>query len=217
MYKSVFDTPIAPTRPPNWTRSRIRRQHLISLGIPINLDEMLPHANGKPLPALHITTRPSSAPPTPRQAPVAIPANSGSVTRSSTPKPSKPPLPSRSESGLGPPPELDRQIVNELLALDTGWYTFPPCLCPRCLSLSAVTDNLSFMPLQALNAHLSTLQALTATSSSLLSHLLQSRALLQEESENYNATIGELIAKEALKMQTGKAVKRQNSYRKSGR
>jgi hypothetical protein len=45
MYKNLLQTP-PPTKPPNWTRSRIRQQHLIALGVPVNLDEMLPRANG---------------------------------------------------------------------------------------------------------------------------------------------------------------------------
>ncbi|KAH9077238.1 hypothetical protein EDB83DRAFT_2348962 [Lactarius deliciosus] len=66
LYQSLFHISPPSAHPPNWVRSRIRRQHLISLGIPVNLDEVLPHAGIKPLPALHITTRPMSAPPVPR-------------------------------------------------------------------------------------------------------------------------------------------------------
>ncbi|KAG9016916.1 hypothetical protein FRB93_009446 [Tulasnella sp. JGI-2019a] len=199
MYKTLFETPLAPSRPPNWTRSRIRRQHLISLGIPINLDEMLPHANGKPLPALNIITRPSSTPPAPRPAPVSGSANGASTTRPSTPKTIRPNILGRAESGLGPAPQLDKTKVDEMLALDP--------------------ETLSLLPLSMLNAHLDTLRALTATSSSLLSHLLQTRAALQEESENHNSLIAELIAKETLKMQAGvkSGAKRQNSQRRSGR
>ncbi|KAG8891046.1 hypothetical protein FRB98_000055 [Tulasnella sp. 332] len=198
MYKTFFETPLSPSRPPNWTRSRIRRQHLIALGIPINLDEMLPHANGKPLPALNIITRPSSTPPTPRPTPLSVSSITASVTRPSTPKASRPNALARGDSGLGPAPQLDQAKVAQMLALDS--------------------ETLSLLPLSTLNAHLDTLRSLTATSSSLLSHLLQSRAALQEESEHHNSLIAELIAKETLKMQAVKSgARRQNSQRRSGR
>lgn len=175
---------------------------------------MLPHANGKPLPTLNITTRPSSAPPTPRPGPGN--ASAGTVPRSSTPKPTKPLLPGRSSSmGLGPPPQLNQAKIDEMLALDHGQpiglsRVFVPSGTHGNLNTA---DNLSLLPLHLLNAHLDTLRGLTATSSSLLSHLLQTRATLQEESESYNSIIGEMIAKEALKMRTG--VRRKNSARGS--
>ena len=108
MYKKLLQTP-PPTKPPNWTRSRIRRQHLIALGVPVNLDEMLPRANGKPLPPLEIHTRPSSAPPGNRN-------HHASSSRDGTPRPG--------EQGLfaqfGPKPELEMARINKLLQLNTG-------------------------------------------------------------------------------------------------
>jgi hypothetical protein len=123
LYQTLFNvSPTAVTRPPNWTRSRIRRQHLISLGIPINLDEVMPHANGKPLPALNITTRPSSAPPGPRPAPHSNPP-SGSNTRAGTPRPGTPQQTGRSAQsplGLGPKPKLNEAKITEMLDLNPG-------------------------------------------------------------------------------------------------
>lgn len=120
LYNTIFNTP-PPTKLPNWTRSRIRQQHLISLGIPVNLDEVLPHANGKPLPPLEISTRPMSAPPSSRIAP-----QSGKVSASANNSRSGTPLPSGragsstvSQLGLGPKPQLDESKVNELLELDS--------------------------------------------------------------------------------------------------
>src|SRR5688572_22068813 len=86
MYRSLLQTPPL-TRPPNWTRSRIRRQHLISLGIPVNLDEVLPKTAGKPLPTLEIHTRPMSAPPGPRNAGVTNGSSTTHNSRSGTPQP----------------------------------------------------------------------------------------------------------------------------------
>ncbi|KAG8905960.1 hypothetical protein FRB99_007894 [Tulasnella sp. 403] len=182
LYHLLLETPLPPTRPPNWTRSRIRRQHLIALGIPINLDEVLPHANGKPLPALHITTRPSSAPPTPRPAPATV--ATGSVTRSSTPKLSQNNVAGRKGStGLGSLPVLDQAKVDEMLALDP--------------------ETLPLMPLPMLNGYLDTLRGLTATTSSILTHLLQTRESLQQDSESYNRAIADLISKQTQKLKAG--------------
>ncbi len=38
-----------PLPPPNWVRSRIRRLFLVSLGVPVDLDEILPSAKQKKL------------------------------------------------------------------------------------------------------------------------------------------------------------------------
>jgi len=93
---------IPPLKPPNWTRSRIRRQHLIALGIPVNLDEVLPRTNGKPLPPLQITTRPPSAPP-----------SRAGTPRSGTPH-------GRHLAPFGPKPELDKRKISEVLGLNFG-------------------------------------------------------------------------------------------------
>ena len=47
-----------PLQPPNWIRSRIRRLFLVSLGVPVDLDEILPASKQKKLvlPSLHRIT-----------------------------------------------------------------------------------------------------------------------------------------------------------------
>jgi Domain of unknown function (DUF5102) len=109
-------------KPPNWTRSRIRRQHLIALGLPVNLDEVLPRANGKPLPTLQITTRPMSAPPGPRNAlpHKNMPRSSNTNSRAGTPISRQPTPPSH----FGLKPELDFAKIDKLLQLDPG-----PTIC----------------------------------------------------------------------------------------
>lgn len=105
MYKVLLQT-APPTQPANWTRSRIRRQHLISLGIPVNLDEVLPQASGKPLPPLEIHTRPMSAPPG---------RASGHNSRSGTPQPGPR---NNIVAQLGPKPDIDTASIQQLLADD---------------------------------------------------------------------------------------------------
>ena len=89
----------------------------------MNLDEVLPHANGKALPALQITTRPVSAPPGPRGiGRVASPSPaSASNSRPSTPKPSAlARASSATQTGLGPKPEIDEAKIDQVLALSSG-------------------------------------------------------------------------------------------------
>ncbi|KAJ7904737.1 hypothetical protein B0H14DRAFT_3079529 [Mycena olivaceomarginata] len=163
-----------PTKPPNWTRSRIRRQHLIALGIPVNLDEVLPpQANGKPMPALQVTTRPMSAPPGPRNHPSA----GSTPVRSGTPQPG-----GRAEQ-FGQKPAIDNAKIAELLALDS--------------------ETLTIQSLSTLEGYLASLRSQTVTTSTLLSHLLQTRDSLQQDSETYNKLIAELVS-EAQKIKTVK-------------
>ncbi|KAG6854909.1 hypothetical protein C0991_012099, partial [Blastosporella zonata] len=180
LYKMLVQTP-PPTKPPNWTRSRIRRQHLISLGIPVNLDEVLPRANGEPLPPLEIFTRPMSAPPGPRHlAHQNTHPASTATSRAGTPQPSRQGTP---PSHFGPKPELDHAKIQKLLELDP--------------------ESLTIQPLTTLERHLADLRVQTAATSALLTHLLQSREALQQDSETYNGLIAELVG-EAQKMKSGK-------------
>lgn len=66
--KSLWTQLVAPPplQPPDWVRSRIRRLFLVSLGVPVDLDEILPASKQKKLilPSIHIpgekSPRPSS-------------------------------------------------------------------------------------------------------------------------------------------------------------
>lgn len=137
LYSSLLNSPPL-MEPISWVRSRIRQQHLIALGVPVNLDEILPQANAKPLPPLHISTRPVSAPagaangPT-RSTPPSR-SNSRAGTRSNTPQPSTRSGPSTAmQLSLGPKPELDAKKIDNLLKLDTGGllhssFVFQTCI-----------------------------------------------------------------------------------------
>lgn len=187
----------------NWTRSRIRRQHLITLGIPVNLDEVLPRAGPK-LPTLEIHTRPTSAPPAPYTAPV--PRPSAPVSRVGTPRSGTPQPGVRStalaaaQTRLGPQPELDEAKIGELLTIDTGAAFCHTTLPDR---LTRETDNLLLAPADRLNKYLADFKEHTASTSTLLTYLLQMRDALQQDSETYNKVIGELVG-EAQKIKTGK-------------
>ncbi|KAF8631582.1 hypothetical protein AX15_002332 [Amanita polypyramis BW_CC] len=164
IYKMLLQPP--PIRPSNWTRSRIRHQHLISLGIPVNLDEVLPHGNGRPLPPLQISSRPMSTPPPARStAHRSATVSPASRSRIGTPQP----VPAH----FGPKPELDQEKIELLLSLDT--------------------ETLNLLPLATLEQRLNDLRTQTALTSALLTHLLQTREGLQQGAEMYNRLIAELI------------------------
>jgi hypothetical protein len=203
--------------PINWTRSRIRQQHLIALGLPVNLDEILPHASGKPLPPLHISTRPMSAPPGPRNGPLQSTPSSRTNSRAGTPRmgtpqPSTRGGPTISQLGIGPKPQLDDKKVEELLKLDTGVnlsssHDLTNDLCRQ-------ADQLTLLPLAKLERCLVDLRTETTNASSLLTHLLQTRDALQQDSETYNKLIAELVS-EAQKNsgQSRTGVKRSGTLR----
>ncbi|OCH92153.1 hypothetical protein OBBRIDRAFT_773827 [Obba rivulosa] len=188
LYRLLLPNTPPTMQPVNWTRSRIRRQHLISLGIPVNLDEVLPRTNGK-LPTLEISTRPMSAPPAPRPAPGSRPQTPviGGGSRIGTPQPRNPQsrydASTAAQLRLGPKPELDQSKISELLRPEH--------------------DSLTLLPLDKLESVLSELKAQTENTSSLLTYLLQTRDALQQDSETYNKLIGELVG-EAQRIKTGK-------------
>lgn len=64
-------------------------------------------------------------------------------------------------------------------------------------------DNLKIQPVAVLERHLADLRTEAANTSSLLTHLLQTRDSLQHDSETYNGLIAELVG-EAQKIKSGK-------------
>lgn len=58
LWKQLITPP--PLQPPNWTKSRIRRLFLVSLGVPVDLDEILPPSKQKKLVLPDINLEPTS-------------------------------------------------------------------------------------------------------------------------------------------------------------
>jgi hypothetical protein len=104
-----------PLQPPDWVRSRIRRLFLVSLGVPVDLDEILPASKQKKLilPSINIPGEKSPRPSSDNR-PNALDrvkrenASSTSVESSN----SKPP--DRKRKGPPPPPELDVSATSML-------------------------------------------------------------------------------------------------------
>jgi hypothetical protein len=116
--KSLWTQLVAPPplQPPDWVRSRIRRLFLVSLGVPVDLDEILPASKQKKLilPSIHIardrSPRPSSD------------GRNGALGRvkrdntSTTSVESSASKPDRKRKGPPPPPEFDISSTTQLCA-----------------------------------------------------------------------------------------------------
>ena len=115
-----------PMQPPNWTRSRIRRLFLVSLGVPVDLDEILPPSKQKRL-VLPYTNIPSgTSANTPRASTALERLKQGDAGNESTtsldsttgkPKPSsisKTSSRSRARPGPPPPPDFDLNAASLL-------------------------------------------------------------------------------------------------------
>lgn len=105
-----------PLQPPDWIRSRIRRLFLVSLGVPVDLDEILPASKQKKLvlPSMHVEGDRS-----PRIG-AGIPINGGALDKAKIENNVTMPAESpgqkleRKRTGPLPPPELDLYSARHL-------------------------------------------------------------------------------------------------------
>ncbi|KAI1638564.1 hypothetical protein F4809DRAFT_599653 [Biscogniauxia mediterranea] len=108
-----------PLQPPDWIRSRIRRLFLVSLGVPVDLDEILPASKQKKLilPSIHTSSGPLRT--STDSSSVArlkkSDANGSSVSVDSEGK-EKPRSGSKRRKGPPEPPELDLVSAKQLCA-----------------------------------------------------------------------------------------------------
>merc|ERR1711939_1143758 len=120
LWKQLVTPP--PLQPPNWTQSRIRRLFLVSLGVPVDLDEILPPSKQKKLVLPDINLEPSSRKSESDKTLGSVARlkaqlandSTGSVdsTQSGTTKERR----SKRPKGSPPPPELDLMAVKRLCA-----------------------------------------------------------------------------------------------------
>ena len=109
-----------PLQPPNWIRSRIRRLFLVSLGVPVDLDEILPASKQKKLilPSMNLNL-PSGSPRTSTDDRISrLKQGEGNTSTTSLDSQGKP---ARSESrrrrGPPPAPQLDLVSARQLCAI----------------------------------------------------------------------------------------------------
>lgn len=162
-----------PLQPPNWVRSRIRRLFLVSLGVPVNLDEILPASKQKKLilPSIHLRSR-SQSPPDGRRTESRVQlkqdnASSASVDQPLTNKPN------RRRKGPPSPPELNLQRTKMLCA------TTHAALCN-------MTDD-------ELQGHVRKLEELTGKASEVLEYWLKRRDSAVGDKEAFEGVIENLV------------------------
>jgi hypothetical protein len=109
--KSLWTQLVAPPplQPPDWVRSRIRRLFLVSLGVPVDLDEILPASKQKKLilPSIHIPGEKSPRPSTDGRNGALERVKKEGENASSASVDSSTSKPERKRKGPPPPPELD--------------------------------------------------------------------------------------------------------------
>ncbi|GAA5820299.1 hypothetical protein JCM3770_004038 [Rhodotorula araucariae] len=189
---------LPPLKPLDWRRSRIRREHLVSMGIPVNLDEASePKISTLTLSAAHhAPPRPSSAPPL-AGTPLPFAAAPLGGSRPSTPYGTLRAAASRSRTAVAPPP-FDRARADELLALQEA--------------------DLTLLSLDRLRAIGDELERISVEASEVLTHALMTREKEGQDKEVYNGMIQDLVVA-AAKMKTsspsgaGQVPKRQGSGR----
>ncbi|EAS33510.3 uncharacterized protein CIMG_04534 [Coccidioides immitis RS] len=171
-----------PLQPPNWTKSRIRRLFLVSLGVPVDLDEILPASKQKKLvlPSITIdeTTRNShDASRRLRSNPKKSHEGSDRTARSSTSTDTRRSgsrnRPSRRRRGQPSAPELDLSAVRRLCATTDA-------------ALDGFTD-------EEMQQHIKILEEMTVRASGVLEYWLKKRDGQVGEKEAYNGVIENLV------------------------
>ncbi|KAJ1033168.1 hypothetical protein NDA13_001166 [Ustilago tritici] len=206
-------------KPIDWVRSKTRRDYLISMGIPVNLDEIHScFASGsrgsKQLPPLQLkydssANRLSSS----HDSKGSVPQRSSSLKVSGTcsgsssaaqrsASTSNSPRNGNSSPALGS--STNRERIAERRREELGLGPAPQVDLSRAEELVKKTeDQLTLLSLPALKTLLRELNTLTTSTSSLLTHHLTLRESYQADSEMYNSMIKELVTGAANRFSGG--------------
>ncbi|KAK4555891.1 hypothetical protein LTR86_007111 [Recurvomyces mirabilis] len=165
-----------PMQPPNWTRSRIRRLFLVSLGVPVDLDEILPPSKQKRLVLPNINLPSASPRPstTLDRLKDSTLANDSSTSLDSKSNPSK----SRSSRRIpvkGPPPPPDFDLNAAALLCST-----------TAQAMSVYADD-------ELTGHVAGLEGLNRDASKVLEYWLQRKDEGLKEKEVLEGVIENLV------------------------
>lgn len=206
-------------RPIDWVRSKTRRDYLISMGVPVNLDEIhSSFASGsggsRQLPPLQLKYDSSA-----NRATGSLDANGNGLQRSSSLKlsgtasgattaaqrsasTSNSPRNGNSSPALGS--STNRERIAERRMQELGLGPAPQVDLRRAEELVNKTeDQLTLLSLPALKSMLRELNTLTTSTSSLLTHHLTLRESYQADSEMYNSMIKELVTGAASRFSGG--------------
>ncbi|KMK57701.1 rRNA-processing protein FCF1 [Aspergillus fumigatus Z5] len=165
-----------PLQPQNWVKSRIRRLFLVSLGVPVDLDEILPASKQKKLvlPSINLSGSDTTG--------SAVHSRSHSQARKSgsqdgidSPTTSAPTGRHRTSRrrDRSPPPQLDLSAVRRL-----------------CATTDAALDGLTDAELRT---HVKELEQVTLRASSVLEYWLKRRDGLVSEREAFEGVIENLV------------------------
>lgn len=118
---SLWSQLVAPPalQPPNWIRSRIRRLFLVSLGVPVDLDEILPASKQKKLvlPSINLSSGRNSSDIRAVGSVDRLKAEGSNTSNTSVDSQGKPRERSSRRKGPPPPPELDLVYARQLCSI----------------------------------------------------------------------------------------------------
>ncbi|TKY89447.1 hypothetical protein EX895_001978 [Sporisorium graminicola] len=211
-------------RPIDWVRSRTRRDYLISMGVPVNLDEIhSSFASGsggsRQLPPLQLkydssANRASGAngslpqrssslkvSGTALSTPTSSSSAAGTAAQRSA-SASNTPRNGNSSPALGS--STNRERIAERRMQELGLGPAPQVDLRRAQELVSKTeDQLTLLSLPALKSMLRELNTMTTSTSNLLTHHLTLRESYQADSEMYNSMIKELVTGAASRFSGG--------------
>ncbi|KAL8745650.1 MAG: hypothetical protein Q9190_002227 [Brigantiaea leucoxantha] len=176
---SLFTQLIAPPplSPPNWLRSRTRRLFLVSLGVPIDLDEILPASKQKKLilpSTIRADSRSSRRSGSRRRDHGGLKGpHSGSSTSLSKESTKDRRRPKKGGGGTSPPPSFDLPQIR-MLCSTTG------------AALKNMTD-------EEIGAHTAELQRLTKVAGEVLEYWVKRRDAAVREKEMFESVVGDLV------------------------
>ncbi|KAF2139910.1 uncharacterized protein K452DRAFT_335843 [Aplosporella prunicola CBS 121167] len=164
-----------PLQPPNWVRSRIRRLFLVSLGVPVDLDEILPASKQKKLvlPSISIAGERSPRGSYDERATGAVSKLKKEDNDSTTSVDSSPPKVESKRRGPPPPPELDISSTTML-----------------CSTTDAALNNFTNTELKA---HVRTLEELRKRADEVLGYWLRRMESAIGDKEAFEAVIANLV------------------------
>ncbi|KAJ5933907.1 hypothetical protein N7454_006236 [Penicillium verhagenii] len=167
-----------PLQPQNWVKSRIRRLFLVSLGVPVDLDEILPASKQKKLILPSIDLESGANTPAARSRSQARKEGEGDGSANDTQPGSAGQAPSsrvkNARRGAAPPPQLDLSAVRRLCATTDA-------------ALDGLTDT-------ELKDHAQELETNALRASEVLEYWLKRRDGLVGEKEAFEGVIENLVS-----------------------
>lgn len=175
LWKQLVTPP--PLQPPNWTKSRIRRLFLVSLGVPVDLDEILPPSKQKKLilPDINLGSPTRKSESDKALGSIArLKAQEGNDSRTSVDSShSQSKTKSRKPRGPAPPPELDLTAVRRICA--------------------TTNEKLDGFDDEELKEHVAELEVLIEKTNELLEYWLKRRDGARKEKEAFEGVIENLV------------------------